>query len=287
MRILITGGTGTVGSALVSELLGSEHELLVLTRSEQKAAALPEGVTPVCGDLLDPATVRRVFDGVDSLFLLNATSPSECQEGLMAVNGARLAGVKRIVYASAMGLEGAAHIPHLGAKVAIETAVKESGISYTILRPNNFYQNDHWFKDALVEHGVYPQPFGNIGMSRVDVGDIAHAAALALTSTRGEGETFNLVGPEVLTGESSAAAWSEALGREIVYGGDDLDAFEAATLEWLPAVLVFDYRLMFAHFQAHGVRASDRDLERQYELIGREPRRFADFARETASVWLS
>ena len=70
MSILVTGGTGTVGSAVVKELTGKGAEVKVLTRDPAKLKAT-SGVTPVQGNLLEPATVRRVFDGVDSVFLLN------------------------------------------------------------------------------------------------------------------------------------------------------------------------------------------------------------------------
>ena len=96
----------------------------------------------MAGDLLDPATVRSAFAGMDGVFLLNAVSATECHEGLMAVNGARMAGVKKVVYLSVHGVDKAPHLPHFGAKLPVEAALKASGLPFTILRPNNFFQND-------------------------------------------------------------------------------------------------------------------------------------------------
>jgi uncharacterized protein YbjT (DUF2867 family) len=62
---------------------------------------------------------------------------------------------------------------------------------------------------------IYPQPIGHVGLSRVDVRDIAEAAAISLTSSGHEGETYDLVGPELQTGESTAKVWSEPLKRPI------------------------------------------------------------------------
>ena len=285
MRVLVLGGSGTVGSQVVRDLLAQGVEVSVLTRDESKASDLPVGVEPRIGDLREPETVRRVFKGIESLFLLNATSPSESHEGLMALSGARSAEVKRLVYLSAMDIERAPYIPHFGTKIGVEAAVKKSGIPYTILRPNNFYQNDYWFKDALLQFGVYPQPYGEIGMSRVDVRDIADAAVVALTSDKGDGETFNLIGPEILTGETTAAAWGAALGKEVLHGGNDLDSWEQQALTRLPDWMVFDFKLMYEYFQTEGCRGTDEDLERQFELIGHEPRVYEDFVRETAAEW--
>ena len=72
MKILVLGGTGTVGSQVVGELLARKIEVRVLTRSSQNANKLPKGTTGVIGDLLDPKTIRTVFNDVDGVFLLNA-----------------------------------------------------------------------------------------------------------------------------------------------------------------------------------------------------------------------
>lgn len=283
MRVMVTGGTGTVGSQVVRDLLARGVEVHVLTHSSGKP--LPAGAQAVQGDLREPATVRTVFAGMDGVFLLNAVGMTEAHEGLMAVNGIRDSRVGRIVYMSVQGADKAAHLPHFGAKVPIEMAVAESGIPFTILRPNNFFQNDSWYRDAMLQHGVYPQPIGGAGLSRVDVRDIAEAATRALLDDAGRGETYDLAGPDAVTGESAAAEWSRALGREVRYAGDDLDAWEQQNLRYLPAFMVYDFRLMYDFFQRRGLRASDEALARLTTLLGHPPRRYADFVAETAVAW--
>jgi|NGEPerStandDraft_6_1074524.scaffolds.fasta_scaffold10056_2 uncharacterized protein YbjT (DUF2867 family) len=283
MKVLVLGGTGTVGSQVVRELLGRGADVSVLTRDPKKP--LPPGVRAVAGDLLDPATVRSAFAGMDGAFLLNALSATECHEGLMAVNGARMACVKKVVYLSVHRVDEAPHLPHFGAKLAVEAALKSSAIPFTILRPNNFFQNDTWYKDAMLGYDVYPQPFGDVGLSRVDVRDIAEAAAIALTAGAANGETVNLVGPDVLTATATAATWGGVLGRKIAYGGNDLDAWEKQSLAFLPPWMVFDFRLMYAFFQEKGLRATPADVDRLSSLLGHPPRRFDEFAAETARSW--
>lgn len=285
MNILVVGGTGTVGSEVVRQLVARKADVRVLTRHAAKVEALGGGVEPVTGDLLEPATIRSVFKGIDGVFLLNAVSATEAHEGLMAVNGATMAGVKRLVYMSVHAVDQAPHLPHFGAKIPVEMAVKASGIPYTILRPNNFFQNDYRYKDAMLGHGVYPQPLGDVGLSRVDVRDIAEAAAEALTSDGYEGETYNIVGPTLHTGASTAEVWSRVLSKRITYGGNDLNAWEKQSLAYLPAWMVFDFRLMYAFFQEHGLKATPDDIARQTTLLGRAPRTFEDFAAETARQW--
>lgn len=283
MKVLVLGGTGTVGSQVARDLLARGVEVSVLTRDPKKP--LPPGAKAVAGDLLDPATIRTAFLGMDGVFLLNAVSATECHEGLMAVNGARMAGVKKVVYLSVQGVDKAPHLPHFGAKLSVEAALKVSGLPFTILRPNNFFQNDTRYKDVMLAYGAYPQPFGDVGLSRVDVRDIAEAAAIALTTGAADGETVNLVGGDVLIATATAATWGGVLGRKIAYGGNDLDAWEKQSLAFLPAWMVFDFRLMYAFFQEKGLKASPEDLARLTALLGHPPRRFEEFAAETARSW--
>jgi uncharacterized protein YbjT (DUF2867 family) len=285
MSILITGGTGTVGSQVVQELSSRGVAAKVLTRDPAKAKGLPAGMTAVQGNLLEVPSVRQVFKGIDSVFLLNPVGLTETAEALMALTQMRIDGVKKVVYLSVHQADGAAYLPHFGSKVGVEEAIKHSGLTYTILRPNNFYQNDYWFKDVILQYGVYPQPIGSTGLSRVDVRDIADAAAVALTTSAADGQTFDLVGPEIVTGESTAQVWSDVLGKTITYGGNDLEAWEKVQLQYLPDHMVFDFKEMYRHFQENGLKASAEAVERQTQLLGHAPRDFRTFASETARLW--
>ena len=168
MNILVTGGTGTVGSQVVRELLSRGAQVQVLTRDPAKAAKLPAGVKAVTGDLIKVETVRRVFKGVDGVFLINTVSPTEIHEGLLSVCALRDENVKRLVSLSVHHADAVPWVPHFGGKLAIEQAVLKSGVPATVLRPNNFYQNDYMFKDVILQHGVYPQPILDVTAASVD-----------------------------------------------------------------------------------------------------------------------
>lgn len=285
MSYLILGGTGTVGSALASEFVSRGKSVTVMTRSEEKIADLPDGIDGVAADMTDPLTFEGTFDGHEGLFLLNPVSQSELQEGLFALEEAKRAGLRHIVYMSVHNVESGPHLPHFASKIAIEDAIRKSGITYTILRPNNFYQNDFWWKDAIVQYGVYPQPLGSAGVSRVDVRDISDAAANAFTEDGHENETYALNGPDALTGADCARVFSDVMGREINYGGDDLDAWEQQFRQFLPAWMVYDFRLMYDVFQKEGFSATDEQMDGNRKILGKEPRSFNAFVSEVASDW--
>jgi uncharacterized protein YbjT (DUF2867 family) len=284
MRHLVLGGTGTVGSLVVSGLLEKGEKVKVLTRSAEKAKSLPSGVEPVIGDLAAPETYAGIFRDYDTLFLLTANGPSDLLEGLAAVAEARRTRARRVVHLSIHDVEKGLDAPHFASKIAIEAALKESGLDWTILRPNNFYQNDWWWKDAILQYGVYPQPLGSVGVSRVDTRDIGEAGVRALTEPGHSGKTYALAGPDALTGEESARVFADALGRKVVYAGDDLDAWAKAMAPYLPPWAVFDFRLMYAMFQKKGLKATPAQLEETRSIVGHAPRRFADFAKEFAAA---
>jgi uncharacterized protein YbjT (DUF2867 family) len=119
----------------------------------------------------------------------------------------------------------------------------------------------------------------------VDIRDIAEAAAIALTAAGHEGQTYDLVGPEEMTGTKTAAIWSDVLGRTVTYAGDDLDAWSKQSLQFMPDWMVFDFRMMFQYFQENGLKASPEAISRQTKLLGHPPRAFEAFAAETAASW--
>jgi len=126
----------------------------------------------------------------------------------------------------------------------------------------------------------------------VDVRDIADAAVIELLRRdRAPAAlprvTYELSGPDALTGTSLADIWADALGREVRYAGGDLDAFEKAVKTKAPAWLAYDLRAMMRRYQADGAVATPADLDRLTTLLGRPPRSYRDFARETARGWQS
>lgn len=285
MTYLIIGGTGTVGKDVVSGLLQQSKSVRVLTRSQEHAKKLPKGATAVIGDLEDPSTYDTIFDNVDKLFLLNPVSMTELHQGLAALNEAQRVGIDHVVYLSVQDAETIPDAPHFAAKLAIESALKQSDLTYTILRPNNFYQNDHWFREPIQSQGIYPQPIGTVGLSRVDTRDVAMAAVNALTQSGHEDKTYTLAGPDVLTGEDCARVYADVLDRDISYGGNDLDAWEAQSRSMLPTWMAYDYKIMYAGFQENGLIATTAQQKETRRILGEEPRSFQNFVQQVTKQW--
>lgn len=287
MKILVMGGTGKVGSEVLKELRKRGAAVRALVRKPEASAHLPEGVEAVVGDLLDPVSVQKALEGVEKLYLLNGVAADELTQGLIAYDLAKKMKIKHIVYHSVFKADDFKDVPHFASKLAIESALRQFDVPFTVLRPNYFFQNDVSLKSPLMEAGIYPMPLGTTGISAVDVRDIAEAAAITLTTDGHQGKTYNLVGPDILSGPQAALVWSGLLGKEIHYTGEDMDGFEQQMRQSAPAWSAFDMRMMFQGYLERGFVAGTGDLEALTELLGHTPRRYEDFARETVLDWQS
>lgn len=285
MRVLVVGGTGTVGRELVARLRKRDVQTRVLTRSPEKHRA--DGVEFVKGDLEKAETLAPAFAGADRVYLLTPLHLKEAELGLAAIGAAVEAGAERIVLQTVHQAEVAPHVPHFASKLEMVQAVRESGIPWVDLAPNSFLQNDLRYRAALLDHGVYPQPIGNAGVSRVDVRDVADLAVAMLLGNGHEGRTIPVVGPEPWTGESTAEIWSDRLDRPVRYVGDDLAAWTSQARTVLPDWMVGGLAMMYRRFQEHGLVATEEELAQMRDLLGHEPRSFDDFAAETATRWKS
>jgi uncharacterized protein YbjT (DUF2867 family) len=285
MKILVTGGTGKVGSEVIKELVKRHVSVRVLVRKHKALTKLPDGVEAVEGDLLDPVSVHKALDGVEKLYLLNAVAPDELTQALIAYDLAKKLKLKHIVYHSVFKVQAFKDVPHFASKLAVESALHEYDLPFTIIRPNYFYQNDVSLKDVLISSGIYPMPLGTTGISAVDVRDIAEVTAAALTTSGHLGKTYNVNGPEVLSGPKVASIWTKLLRKEVRYPGEDLDSFEEQMRQRAPSWSAFDIRMMFQGYLERGFVAGDRDVETLTNLLGHPPRRYEDFARETVQDW--
>jgi len=287
MTILVTGSTGTVGRQVVEQLVKRGADVRALVRDPSKAN-FPADVGVVQGDLLDVDSLRAAFSGVSTLFLLNGVVPDEFTQALIALNVAREAGIKRIVYLSVIHSDLYTNVPHFAAKFGVERMIEQMGLNATILRPAYFIDNDLTVKDVITGYGVYPMPIGSKGLAMVDTRDLAEVAAIELIRREQAAaplplDRINVVGPNTLTGADVAAIWTEVLGRPIVYPGDDTEGFEKNLRQFMPGWMAFDMRLMSERFLTEGMVPETGDIERLGALLGRPLRSYRGFASEIAA----
>ncbi len=281
MRALIIGGTGRVG----------QHVMLHLSTAGVEAVAASRH--PVDGgiklDLTVPNTIQAATKGFDVAFLVTPLGPDESAIGVAAVTELRAAGIGKIVYLSIMNLEAMRAIPHFETKIPIKAAVLADHQS-VVLEANFFFQNDALMLPAMLHGGVYPLPVGSTGVWSIDAGDIGRAAARAMVQNDWNGQAVPVCGADLLTGPSMAATWSAALGRPVVYPGDDIAPFIFMLSKHIPGWnpwIAHDFQMMMQVTQCHGCPATEVQRAQSFAIIGQPLRTYADFVRDLSHTTLT
>lgn len=280
MKVLITSGTGKVGQELLKLLSLKEAEPIVMSHTKSNLQQLSSGFKGVYGDFNDPSSWETALTGIDKLCLITPPIEQEAEKGCAFITKAFAMGVKQIVFLGVHDAEKAPQIPHIGAKVLIKKALMASGKPFTVIEPNNFYQNDLWFLQTARDTGEYLQPIGQVGLSRVDVRDIAEAMVNAVMNDQHQYKIYSLVGPEPLTGDKIAKILSDVYGKNIIYPKDCLQKWEQMLKPMIPDWLLADWKQMYLFFMDQGLRASSVQLIQQEKILNRPPRKYEDFVKE-------
>jgi uncharacterized protein YbjT (DUF2867 family) len=272
-NILILGGTGKTGRRIARRLQAAGQPVRTASRTS--------GDTPF--DLDDPTTWAPALDGVTAAYVVEPnlrTGPGRQTHITRFVAEAVAAGVRRLVLLSAHGV-GEADDTH--PLKAAEQAVRDSGVDWTILRPDWFSQNfSEGFWLPGIRSGTLALPTGDGGTPFVDAEDIAGVAAAALTEDRHSGQIYQLTGPRTLSFGEAAGLIGKATGRTIRHVDVDPDVFIEG---WVAGGVPADRArlltgLLAAIRDGRGATLSD-GVER---ALGRPPRPFEDYVADTAAA---
>ena len=211
MLVAVTGGTGFVGTAVVSELVNAGHEVRLLSRKAPET--VPEGARHVTGSVVTGEGLDTLVEGVDSVIHLvgiireagTNTFKTVHHEGTVNILvAASRAGVRRYLHMSAMGTRENAKSAYHRTKWTAEEAVRASGLDWTIFRPSTIFGPGDSFINMLVDTmrktPIMPVLGGGWNlMQPVFVGDVAASFRRALESPTHTGKTYELGGPDVFT----------------------------------------------------------------------------------------
>ncbi|MFN7419007.1 MAG: NmrA family NAD(P)-binding protein [Alphaproteobacteria bacterium] len=280
-RILVTGAAGNIGAEIVKRLQARKADFAVMTHASGGA---PAGAGETQGDFLDPASLRRAFEGVDTLFLLFPLVPEMPRMAANAMAAAKAAGVRHIVRSSGAGADAAS--PAAIAKVhgEIDALIRNSGIPFTLLLPTSFMQNLVNFYGAAIRDGALYAPRGDGATAVIDVRDIADVAVEVLTHPAAHaGQSYTLTGPENLTDAQMVSAIARQIGRDVRY----VDVPEAAAVDSLSRMgsppQVIEWLMSLNHVIKQGWAAGVSPMVET--ITGHPPRKLADFVRENAAAW--
>ena len=253
--ILVTGGTGFVGSKVVHALRAEEQPVRVLARNAKQAeTAANWGCQVIEGDMTDAASLRRAVSGCEAVIDLVAiiTGSRQDFERVMIqgtrdlVAAAKEAGVKRFVLMSALGVsERTKDLTHyFHAKWDEEQAVQSSGLEYVIFRPSFIFGADGGSLPIYIRQVRWSPVITVIGdgtrrLQPIWVDDVAAFFAKSFSTPEAVNKTFELAGPDVVTWDELYERIRRVLGKRrarvhLPYG---LVRVGAAVVEKLPVGL--------------------------------------------------
>jgi len=266
---LVLGGTGKTGRRVGERLVARGRPVRLGSRG---------GEPPF--DWEDRATWAPALRGTDAVYL--TYFPDLAVPGAVAavrafVDLAVRSGVRQLVLLSGRGEEEAERA---------ERVVQEAGVDWTIVRSSWFSQNfsENYLLEPVLD-GEVVLPAGEVAEPFVDADDIADVAVAALTEEGHAGQLYEVTGPRSLSFAAAIAEIAAAAGREIRYVQVPREEYAAAmAAAGVPADFVWLVDYLFATV-LDGRNARPADGVRR--ALGREPRDFADYARETATtgVW--
>jgi uncharacterized protein YbjT (DUF2867 family) len=272
--IVVTGATGNVGRPLVQALTAAGEQVTAVSRRVSDAA-VPEGVRYRQADLADPESLRPILDGADALFFHDGGASAHLLSPQDIVDVAKASGVGRIILLSSIGVvtrpESASHG---GMMQAIEDAVRQSDMDWTILRPSGFNSNAYAWIETVRAQRTVAAPFGDVGVPNIDPADIAEVAAAALRDNAHAGQVYELTGPALTTPRQRAEAIGDALGEPIQFIEQTRDEARTQMLRFMPEAVIETTLDVFGAPTPAELRISP-DVE---QVLGRAPRTFADWA---------
>jgi uncharacterized protein YbjT (DUF2867 family) len=255
VRVLVTGGSGFVGSHLVAKLSAAGHDVIVLTRKRNRARdlfLLPT-VRVVEVDPYDPAVLTHWLRRVGVVVNLVGTLHPHARDTFERVHvefpkrltdACRDAGVSRIVHMSALGAAADAASAYQRSKAAGEAVISESGLAWTIFRPSVIFGRGDSFLSLFARLAklfpVIPLVGASARFQPVFVGDVAACIARAVHDDETIGRRYALCGPTVYTLEELVryVAQTSAHPRPVVPLGPALADAQARVMEWLPGPLL-------------------------------------------------
>jgi len=241
-----------------------------------------DGLEFMSGDLENPADRARAVEGVDVVVhYASAFHPREAALGTGLIDAAAAAGVGRFVYVSALD-NLADHLPGSAAKRAVEAHLAQSGLEWTVLRPQRYMQNIDVPGAAASGTLGMPVPPGT-RLALIDLADVAEAVATVVLETGHAFASYDLASEEALTGAEMAAVVGRLAGRGVTSAPIQGAGLAEAWADNLPKLQQLELlERVHTHQARHGGRANANVLR---WLLGREPGSFEDYARrELASA---
>jgi len=272
--ILVTGATGNLGSAAVSQLLKNTaaDNIVAFARDENKAKNLKEkGVAVRIGSYDNMSSLELAMQGVEKVLLISSNGQTRLQQHKNVLAAAKKARIKHIIYTGILmkNIETAAIRPFMEDLTKTEDYIRESGMTFTVLR-NTLYAggNPLYAGEKVFETGIN-LPAGNGKAPFALRREMGEAAANILLQKGHENKVYEITGSELYSYKDVADALSSLSGKTINYTNIDPAAFPSKLKEiGLPEIVVQLVTRFSEDVKNHQFEIVTNHLEK---LLGRKP----------------
>jgi uncharacterized protein YbjT (DUF2867 family) len=244
VTIAVTGASGDLGGRVARELATRGVEQRLIVRDVARAPQLP-GADVAVAEYEDSEAMAKALEGMGTLFLVSGhEGPERVSLHRKAIEGARLAGVERIVYTSFMSAAPNATFPYARDHSATELAIREAGISLTSMRNSLYADVAPQFVGA---DGVIRAPAGHGRLAWVARADVARLAAVLLVEPGHEGQIYDVSGPHAIDLHETARILTKATRRAITYHAETAEearASRAGNPDWLVEGWIGSYLML-------------------------------------------
>lgn len=280
--VLVTGATGNVGSEVVRGLRSLGLPVRAAVRRPERVGEVPDGLVEyVPFDFARPETYGPALRGVQKVFLVRPPQISNTKRYINPfIDAAGTAGIRHVVLLSLLGAEKNPVVPHR----RIEDYLRSSGLPTTFLCPSFFMQNlSTVHRGDIRDRGEIFVPAGNGSTSFIDARDVAAVAVKTLAEPGHEGRAYPLTGSEALDYYAVAEAFTEVLGRRVVYPDPSVPRFVRRMLgRGMPVGFVLVMTAIYTTARLGFAGTVTPDTAR---LLGRPPTTVREFVRDYQDCW--
>ena len=286
MRAFLTGATGAVGREVCAALLERGVDVRVAARASSEVASLLPSVSDVVSfDFTDAAISPSLFDGTEALFFMTPLIEDQVEVSNRVLQAAIAGGIRHIVRLSSRSAGWDERSELRAWHREIDDAVRNSGATWTILRPCSFFQNFMTYQgDTIRNMSSIIVPQGDGLIPYIDAMDLGEAAAQCLLHPEKHGgQTYVLTGGRAFGPKGVAAEIGRVTGKPVTYISIEEDqAREIMQQKGTPPWLVEAGLAVFAHARAGGEAVVDPSLSK---ILKRPATSLSEFVERNRKAW--
>ena len=284
--ILLTGATGKTGSATAKALNEKGITFRALIRNEEKRGDIESlGGEVVIGSIENKEAVDQSMGDVETALILLPNSENQLSLEKQLVDSAKQAGAKRVVKMSSIEATPDATSPIPKLHLESEEYIKQSGLSWTMIKPNFYMQNLLASAGTIKDQGKIFLPMGEGKTGMIDTTDVGKVLAKVLSEDGHESMNHEITGPEILSFNEVAEIFSKGLDKQVDYVDVPLAAYKETLGQFLTNQWHLDAVIdLFKGIADGGI---EEKTDTYSELMGESPKSLSEFISENSFIFKS